>query len=157
MVAVVLLLQCIARPVVGKAILVGERLDFGLHLRQDFFLGNATDGCVLVIHRDGFQVVEFAEYAELAELADAREKYEPENAAQILERTEQFSHLVFERKLELRGFHTIKKWGIVFVNEYHGGQSRKFVGRLDEQFKTDSPGGLVGRCKPILAFPFAEF
>lgn len=117
MVAIVFFLESLAHLLESHALRLCHRLDFGLHLRVQFFLGDAAQGGVLVEHRDDFQVVEFAEYGELAELGDAGDEDETQVRVKRFQRTVEVAQglaHVLKRVLVHKG---VEERGVVFVNK----------------------------------------
>ena len=86
---------------------------------KQFFLGDAADACIIFVHRDEGDIVQFAEDANLRELGDAGKKDETEFCFAEFQRTEEVAHDVSQSILLLLFVCHVKHGCIIFVDEHN--------------------------------------
>ena len=110
---------CVVQVVAG---IVGiqlfhQQLDVGLHIREQFVLGDAADGLVGRVEGELLQVVELAEHRELGELRDAGEEYEAQILRLCLQWREETADAVADVLLQVRVVDAVEHRRVILVDE----------------------------------------
>ena len=93
-VAVILSAQSLNHLFPGISQLLSHIINIARHLRQHLPLGNATDGCIRLIHTDILDIVQLAEDTELRELGNTRQEDEAQVGIASLQRRIEIAHRV---------------------------------------------------------------
>ena len=113
-----------------------QHINISRHLCFQFFSGNTTDSCILIIHTYIRNIIQFTKDTQLRELRNTGQEDKTEHWFTILQRTIKIAHNIAKHRQVNLAMNNVKKRCIILINQYDNLLTCLFISSLNERNET---------------------